>query len=248
MDKHLKFFIFLINPAPAFQFNWVVAAITAAAAAYSAYKGGQAADSATALSGKAARQQTRLARYQFERFKEFYEPIEERLSARALEGPDIEGALGRASTDVAVSFDKAADIEARRMGRYGIDPSMGRGRGMERELSQNRALAEVHARNLAREQEEDKSWARQLTMLQTGKGMPAQASAGLTAAGQAYGNLASVHSRQAQAAGGALGYWAQQAVSQYNQQPTYSAPATSAAGAGAQAGGTGAIPTSSYTE
>ncbi len=228
MYSYEKWLKYALNPVPLYQFNWIAAAIGAAASVYGALKSGG--------ESKGEKQQIRIAKYQFKRFKEFYAPIEERLAETAAAGPDIPGALGRASTDVAVSFDKARDIEARRMGRYGIDPSMGRGRGIEREFTQKRAMAEVSARNLAREQEEDKSWARQLTFLQTGKGLPAQASAGYGAAAA----QAQQTAENAAAGFGAAGYWGQKAISQYNQQPL-----SPNAMPGARAGGaSGAIPSS----
>ena len=123
------------------------------------------------------------------RYDELYQPIERGLAERVAEGPQYARAEGEATADVAMSFDKARQIEERRMQRYGLDPSTGRYRSRGRQYDLGRAASEVGARNIARRQEEDRDWARRMAFTRMGRGLETSAVGAKATAGAGYGAI-----------------------------------------------------------
>lgn len=123
------------------------------------------------------------------RYDELYRPIERGLAERVQEGPKYERAEGIATADTAMAFDKARQIEDRRLQRYGIDPSSGRYRSRGRQYDLGRATTEVQARNTARRQEEDLDWARKMTFTKMGRGLETAAVGAKGVAGSGYSGV-----------------------------------------------------------
>jgi len=65
---------------------------------------------------------------------------------------DYDRETGRASTTVRDSFSKAAEMERRNMGRYGVNPSSGRFRSLNKRNALNQAVAEANSINNTRRQ------------------------------------------------------------------------------------------------
>ena len=161
----------------------------------------EAAEAAAAIAGKEAQ----LAEDQWNYYLDTYRVAEESIVEEAMAEPDYEGAAGRATADVAQSFDRSGDISRRNLTRRGIDPSSGTAIDVSRRTGTDRALAEVGARNISREQEDDKSWARRMAAVGLGKGIPGQAASLMSSAGAGYGRASDRASREATGYAGSAG-------------------------------------------
>jgi hypothetical protein len=135
-----------------------------------------------------AGRQLDMADEQYDRYLDLYGDLEKGIVYEAQKGVDYEEAVGTASADVAQAFDKSHEIAKRDLTRYGMDPSSGRFAELESDYTNNRALAEVGARNMARQQVDDESWAKQLTAMNLGKGLPSDAANMMNSAASGYGN------------------------------------------------------------
>lgn len=186
--------------------GWVAGAL----AVYSIYSAEKQADAMSGAMGQQTallQRQVEMAEEQWARFQEVYGPLEDSIVAEAMEEPDYAGAAGRATTDVRKAYGTAEESRRREMGRYGLDPSMGRSTSMIDKGKRSEALAEVGARNLARQTEEDKSWAKKIAAASLGRGLPADAAMMMSSAASQYGQQAGVYGQQAQAGYQAGGYW-----------------------------------------
>lgn len=206
--------------------GWVAAAVGVA----SAVSGGNEAKWARGDQERArlrqyglAERELEMAEEQWDRFKEYYAPVEEALSEEAMEGPQYEKAEGQAIADTEMAYDKIKDERERTMGRYGIDPSSGRYADIEGEESRNKAKSEILARNVAREQEDDKTWSRKFAFSQMGRGLQSAAAGTVGDAGRAVGGIADSYGKMAEAASRrsaqgaeAIGYWGTQAANNNN--------------------------------
>lgn len=224
--KPHKLFQSLIFPHRFVQLNFWGAVAGAAISYLGAKESADASEAAMAQQGRAADRQAEVAERQqdiadeqWERFKEVFAPLEDEIVASAMEEPDYAKAEGRATADVQGAFARSEEATARAAGRYGLDPSSGRYDEMRRVNALDRTKTEVQQRNLAREQEDDKAWARKVAASSLGRGLPADARAGLSAAGRTYGDQAGMYGRQAQdfasqAGSGmqAAGYWTGRAI------------------------------------
>lgn len=137
--------------------------------------------------------QLQLAREQWGRFKELYGPLEESIVEEAGRPADVEGARGRASNDVVQAFTKARGITKRNMARMGVNPNSGAyGAAMGRQDIEM-AKADAAARYAAGEGEKDRALARKMSAVQLGRGLPAAAMNGMSAAGRVFGNMANAY-------------------------------------------------------
>lgn len=149
--------------------------------------GGQAQASADAYSAM----QAEIARDQWDRYKQVYAPLEDRLVGEAMDYGQpwrYDAAASQAAATVNQQYDKARQQMQR---TPGLDPSSGAYTAALAGLEMNRAASSAGAQNLARKQVDDTAYARKHTAVGLGKGLD-------TAASSALGGLATYHSGQAQ--------------------------------------------------
>lgn len=149
--------------------------------------GGQAQASADAYSAM----QAEIARDQWDRYKQVYAPLEDRLVGEAMDYGQpwrYDAAASQAAATVNQQYDKARQQMQR---TPGLDPSSGAFAAGLAGLEMNRAASSAGAQNLARKQVDDTAYARKHTAVGLGKGLD-------TAASSALGGLATYHSGQAQ--------------------------------------------------
>ena len=149
--------------------------------------GGQAQASADAYSAM----QAEIARDQWDRYKQVYAPLEDRLVGEAMDYGQpwrYDAAASQAAATVNQQYDKARQQMQR---TPGLDPSSGAFAAGLAGLEMNRAASSAGAQNLARKQVDDTAYARKHTAVGLGKGLD-------TAASSTLGGLATYHSGQAQ--------------------------------------------------
>lgn len=104
------------------------------------------------------------------RQRRVYEPLNERLVRTAeLDPNDL---VDQAAIDTTQAFDKARGIEERRLSRMGVDPSSGRFRGLQQQLSLAQAAAEAGARTRARRSGRRESFGRMIQAAGIGQQLP----------------------------------------------------------------------------
>ena len=149
--------------------------------------GGQAQASADAYSAM----QAEIARDQWDRYKQVYAPLEDRLVGEAMDYGQpwrYDAAASQAAATVNQQYDKARQQMQR---TPGLDPSSGAFAAGLAGLEMNRAASSASAQNAARKQVEDTAYARKHTAVGLGKGLD-------TAASSALGGLTNYHANQAQ--------------------------------------------------
>lgn len=186
--------------------------MVAAAMIGSAVIGGIASNSAASKAAKAnkgasdaAATQAAISQDQWNTYKETYQPLEKQYvaDAQSFDNPaNREKAAGLASSTVASQFGKARE----RLGRTpGLDPSSAAYSAGLAGLDTTQAAADAVGQNAARQSVEDRGWARRTDALSLGKGLPAQASAGLGSAAMINSQLAGNAQAQANATGAGIG-------------------------------------------
>lgn len=149
--------------------------------------GGQSQATADAYSAM----QAEIARDQWDRYKQVYAPLEDRLVGEAMDYGQpwrYDAAASQAAATVNQQYDKARQQMQR---TPGLDPSSGAYTAALAGLEMNRAASSAGAQNLARKQVDDTAYARKHTAVGLGKGLD-------TAASSALGGLATYHAGQAQ--------------------------------------------------
>lgn len=149
--------------------------------------GGQSQATADAYSAM----QAEIARDQWDRYKQVYAPLEDRLVGEAMDYGQpwrYDAAASQAAATVNQQYDKALQQMQR---TPGLDPSSGAYTAALAGLEMNRAASSAGAQNLARKQVDDTAYARKHTAVGLGKGLD-------TAASSALGGLATYHAGQAQ--------------------------------------------------
>lgn len=134
---------------------------------------------ANAAASAASRQQAAIAQDQWDTYKRFYQPLETKFvaDAQSYDSPENrERAAGLSSATTAMQFGKARQ----RMARAGVDTSSAAYTAGLADLEMSQAAADATGQNAARNKVEDMGWARRTDALSLGKGLPAQASAGLS--------------------------------------------------------------------
>jgi hypothetical protein len=194
-------------------------------------KSGKRADRLAGQQTQYMQQQADIAAEQWDRFKETFAPLEDEIVSIAMEGPDIEGAVGEARADVQQAFQRTGDIRRREMGRYGIDPFSGRGEEIARTDDLERTKAEVFASNKAREAEEDKDWSRKLVASSLGRGIPGDVTSTFGNVARQYGGMSDKYRESAGRGFQTAGYHFGKAM-----EPTVSAPSAGGASRLGQSG------------
>lgn len=170
--------------------GWGAVAATVVGSMLADDNGAEAANNAAA---DANALQAQIARDQWNKYKEIYEPLERRMvdEAQTYATPEnYAKAAGEASATVAQQFGKARD----RLGRIpGLDPSSGAYASGLVGLDLAQAASDAIAQNAARQGVTDTAYARKQSALGLGKGLDMTASSGLA-------NSAKLGLYQAQAA------------------------------------------------
>lgn len=142
------------------------------------------AEGANNAAADSTRLQGEIARDQWSRYKEIYEPLERGMVTEAQNYDSPENyarAAGDASATVSSQFSKARD----RLGRTpGLDPSSGAYQASLVGLDLAQAASDATQQNAARQKVTDTAYARKTDALSLGKGLPANASSSLSTASQ----------------------------------------------------------------
>lgn len=181
-----------------------------------AKKGAAASDRATAI----AQQGQDIANDQWNTYKSTYQPLEKSMVAEAQNydsQENLDKAAGLSSSTISEQYGKARD----RLGRTpGLDPSSGAYASSIVGLDNSQAAADAVGQNAARNRVKDMAWARRTGALSLGKGLPAQASAGLATAGYQSAGLANAqYGRSANEAAG-IGKLVSNGLDAYNKYQT----------------------------
>lgn len=178
----------------------------------SAVIGGIASDRASSRAASAqqgasdaAMMQANIAQEQWDKYNEMYAPLEQAYvnDAQNYDSPEnYAKAAGDASATVSSQFGKARD----RLGRTpGLDPSSGAYTSSLVGLDLAQAASDATQQNAARQRVKDTAYAHKTDALSLGKGLPAQASLGLSNAASSLSSIAgqqtSLAGQQAQAVG-----------------------------------------------
>ena len=153
----------------------------------------------------AALLQANIAQEQWEKYKEMYNPLEQSYinESQNYDSPEnYAKAAGDASATVSSQFGKARDRLSR---TPGMDPSSGAFQSSMVGLDLTQAAADATQQNAARQRVKDTAFARKTDALSLGKGLPAQASAGLSNAATTMSNVASQQSSLASSQAEATG-------------------------------------------
>lgn len=163
------------------------------------------AEGANSAAADNSRQQAQIAKEQWARYKELYEPLERQMvqEAQNYDTPAAYAtAAGEASASVSEQFGKARDRLSR---TPGLDPTSAAYTSSMAGLDLAQAASDATQQNLARKQVKDTAYTRKQAALAMGKGLDSTAASGLaTSASQ---NLAMAGAAQAQSnqEAGALG-------------------------------------------
>jgi hypothetical protein len=155
------------------------------------------AEGANNAAADSTRLQGEIARDQWNRYKEIYEPLERSMVTEAQNYDSPENyakAAGDAQATVSSQFGKARD----RLGRTpGLDPSTPGAAASMIGLDLAQAATDATQQNAARQRVKDVAYARKTDALSLGKGLAANASSALGSSAQ--NSLAMAQSGQAQA-------------------------------------------------
>lgn len=163
------------------------------------------AEGANAAAADANRVQAQIAREQWDKYKEIYEPLERDMVKEADNYDSAENyakAAGDASATVSSQFGKARDRLSR---TPGLDPSTGAYQASITGLDLAQAATDATQQNSARQKVKDTAYARKTDALSLGKGLPAQASSALSSAASSNQALAQMGMTQANNQAAALG-------------------------------------------
>jgi hypothetical protein len=145
-------------------------------------QGIEAANKYYAKMAELAEEEAKRSRELWSLYKTKYLPGELAWAKQAFAGQPADQAVNRASSDVGASFDKAANIQARNMQSYGINPASPSYQANQADVQQARAAAEAGARTNARKGINDTNWSRRSQAVSLGRGL-LPASSGLSAQG-----------------------------------------------------------------
>ncbi len=206
-----------------------ICASVAGAVVASALADDNGAEEANAAAADANRTQAQIANDQWQNYKKNYQPLENALVAEATNYDSPENyarAAGEASATNASEFGKVKDALAR---TPGLDPSSPAFQAGMTQLGLQQAASSAVTQNAARQGVADTAYARKLNAVSLGKGLPAQASAGLSSVASFNANMAANAQAQANqnAAGwGSLASRAFTGIANYNK-PAATTPASS---------------------
>lgn len=138
-----------------------------------------------------------IANEQWQRYKDIYAPMEDKYvqEAQQYDSPDnYAKAAGEAAADTSQAFGKARD----RLNRTpGLDPSSGSYQKNIIGLDLAQAATDATSQNAARQTVKDTAWNRKTNAISLGKGLPAQASQGLSAAANTQAGLTNYYQGKA---------------------------------------------------
>ncbi len=189
----------------------LVAAGIGAAASRSASR--RAADAAKGANAS-AEEQARIAREQWDVYKENYLPLEKELVEDARNYDTAERrdqAANSAMADQQREFDAAQAQMTGRLASMGLNPADGRFQSGMQSMAVTAAANKAGAGTLARRAVETEGYARRATAVGLGKGIPGQAQSGLAAAQQGLANSARMQSQNAANTAGGVAYLVNQA-------------------------------------
>lgn len=152
----------------------------AAGAAGSLFSDDNGAEAANNAAADSTTLQAQIARDQWNKYKEIYEPLEKQMVAESQQYATPENyakAAGEASATVSNQFGKARDRLTR---TPGLDPSSAAYQSSLVGLDLAQAATDATAQNAARQGVTDTSYARKQAALGLGKGLDTTASAGLS--------------------------------------------------------------------
>lgn len=183
----------------------VVAGATIATVGGSLLANDNGATGANDAAADSTRLQSQIARDQWDRYKEIYEPLERQVvnEAQNYDTPEAyQRAAGEASAAVSNQFGKARDRLTR---TPGLDPSSAGYQASMVGLDLAQAASDATQQNAARQRVRDTAYARKTDALSLGKGLPAQAGSALATSANQNLALAQAGMTQANAQAGAFG-------------------------------------------
>lgn len=155
---------------------------------------------------KLIEQITQIAKEDWDRFKQVYQPLENELVADVRQGvqPDYEGLdarPGTAARDVTDQYERSRNVLMRNLGRYGGRPDSGQFRETMRIMgtdeARDRAAAATRARfdvedqkRTERKYADETTFNRQSGVLSLGRGLPSQSASNLSAAASGLSDVA----------------------------------------------------------
>lgn len=178
-----------------------------------------AANRANNAAADAASTQAAIAQDQWDTYKSTYQPMEKQFVADAQNYDNVvnlDRAAGDASATVASQYGKARDRLSR---TPGLDPSSAAYTTAIAGLDMNQAAADAVSQNAARNKVKDMAWARKTDALSLGKGLPAQASAGLAQTAMTNTTIAAGLNNQANATGAGFGKLVSNGLNAYLKSP-----------------------------
>ena len=183
----------------------VVAGATIATVGGSLLANDNGATGANDAAADSTRMQAQIARDQWNRYKEIYEPLERQVvnEAQNYDTPEAyQSAAGEASATVGQQFGKARDRLTR---TPGLDPSSAGYQASMVGLDLAQAASDATQQNAARQKVRDTAYARKTDALSLGKGLPAQAGSALATSANQSLSMASAAQSQANGQAGAFG-------------------------------------------
>lgn len=139
----------------------------------------------------AMEQQAQQAQETWQRYKDVYQPVENRMVDEAMnyDSPErTQREQGRAMADVTASFEASRRNALERLEGYGVDPSQTRSAALDVGVRTQEAAAKAAAATAATQRIQDTARAMRADVINTGRGMPSQVAAnygGAVSAGQA---------------------------------------------------------------
>jgi hypothetical protein len=194
----------------------IVAAVAGSAVSGAMNRGAnRAAANANNAAADATAMQTQIAREQYDDWKTDFQPLQRQLVGEAKDAggaEDMARAAESAAGDVTQAFGKAKESLSSRLTSYGIDPSQGKYAAQLGDMGLSEAAANAGAQTKARETTRDKGRAFRMDVYGLGKGLPAQAGAGLASASAANTAVAANAANQASRNSAGIGALVQTAV------------------------------------
>ncbi len=175
---------------------------------------------ANAAAGDATRTQSAIAQDQWDTYKQIYQPLEKSYAADAqtyASAANRERYAGQAQASVAQQYGLAHERLAR---TPGLDTSSPAYAASLVGLDMHQAAASATGQNTARYRVDDMGWARRTDALSLGKGLPAQASAGLAQAAATNNQRAQNGFAAANTQGAQIGQLVSQGINAYNKSQT----------------------------
>lgn len=180
------------------------------------------AEAANGASADATAQQAAIAKDQWNTYKETYQPLEKAYVAEAQNYATPEAyarAAGLASATNSEQYGKARDRLRR---TPGLDPSSAAYVSNMAGLDMSQAASDAVSQNAARNRVSDMAWAHKTDALSLGKGLAANASAGLSSVANTNARIAQAGQAQANQQGAAIGGLVSKGIDAWNKTPNTS--------------------------